>query len=100
VLVTRLDEEVRGKDAVRGFVEEHHRVPVVHLRRFEEAQLVLADIDHLAVPVALDRATVVPSAKRKRAPDWYVVRDATTFIKDPRSVPSPLRSSSSPTTAP
>ena len=55
-VVSRLDEEDRGKHALRGLVEQHHRVPVVHVRSLEEAQLMLAEIDHLPLGMALDAA--------------------------------------------
>ena len=40
-LVTGLDEEVGWEQALRLLLEEHHRIPVVDVRRLQEAQLVL-----------------------------------------------------------
>src|SRR5436190_17513134 len=46
-LITGLDEEIGRKYAPGGLVEQHHRVPVVNVRRLQEAELVLAEINHL-----------------------------------------------------
>ena len=46
----------------------------MHMRRLEEAQLVLAEVDHLAVPVALDAATVVPSAEVQQRAGFAAIR--------------------------
>src|SRR5215207_9962729 len=53
-LVARLYEQIRGKHALSRLVEQHHRVPVMHVWRLQPAQLVLTEIDQLALAVALD----------------------------------------------
>src|SRR5919112_5109538 len=59
-LVAPLYVEVRGKEAAARFLEDHHRVPVVHVRRFYETQLMLSKVYNLAVPEPLHGARVVP----------------------------------------
>src|SRR5436309_13019179 len=48
-LVTGLEEEVGREEAARRLLEDHHRVPVVHVRSLEEPQRVLAELKLLAV---------------------------------------------------
>jgi hypothetical protein len=59
-LVARLDVEVGGEHAARRLVVEHHRVPVVHVRRLQEAQAMRAEVQHLAVDEAPHLPGVVP----------------------------------------
>jgi hypothetical protein len=45
-LLAGLDVEVGGEHAACGLLEDHHRVPVVNVRRLQEAQAMLAQIEH------------------------------------------------------
>src|SRR5918994_2950707 len=62
-LVARLDEQVGGKEALGRFLEQHHRVPVMDMRRLEEAELALPEVDHLSLAMSLDAARVGPAAQ-------------------------------------
>jgi len=53
-LVAGLYEQIRGKHALGGLVEQHHRVPVMDVWRLQPTQLVMAEIDDLTLAVALD----------------------------------------------
>jgi GntR family transcriptional regulator/MocR family aminotransferase len=60
-LIARLHKQVSGKQALRCFLEKHHRVPVVDVRRFEKAQLVSAKVERLAVFEALQLSLIPPA---------------------------------------
>ena len=48
-LIARLEEQIGRKEAVRALFDDHHRVPVVDVRRLEEAQRVPPEGEPLAV---------------------------------------------------
>ena len=62
-LFSRLNEQVRREQASRRFFKDHHRVPMVHVRRFEESQPVRAQLDHSSIARPAYRAGKIPAAE-------------------------------------
>ena len=57
-LIAGLQEQIGREEAVRALLDDHHRVPVMDVRRLEEAQRVATQRERLAV--------VKPRTRRSR----------------------------------
>jgi hypothetical protein len=83
-LLARLQEEVGRKEAVRALLDDHHRVPVVHVGRLEKPQRVPPERERLAVLIAAHARGHAEPARvelyRKRGPDqlgaWRLLQEA------------------------
>ena len=59
-LIARLEEQIGREETVRTLLDDHHRVPVVDVRRFQEAQLMLPQRNHITVLHTPHRAGILP----------------------------------------
>src|SRR6266487_4398365 len=59
-LVTRLNTQIRRKQAVCCFVNDHQRIPMVNMWRFPETQSMCPKIEYIPVLNALDGTGIIP----------------------------------------